>query len=758
MYKNLLVSVVIPCFNEELGIAKVLSQIPAFVDEAIVVNNNSTDNTASNARKYNAHIINVPRRGYGITLKAGIKAARGDVVITLDGDGTYPLGAIKKLVDLLREGNLDFVSGNRINKKYNNSYPLLHLVGNKFLSKVSSVLFNRNISDILSGMMCFRRKVFASFILNEEGMAFSEEIKIQALRNRNIKFAEYPIEFNYYARLGKTKLNLIKDGVGGLMFLLLARVNWQEVKEEYEEIDIKYHRHFISLVDSVEHKFKDFLVVLKRKFDSLTQHKAVSLFLYFCTIFYIFLISLLALNHNPNFEFDEQNTLNIAQQSFSSIVGVLSHEQNFPFYYFLLKSFFSLFGYSQQIAIFFNFSLWLISIIIFYKLLTKYVKKPYWVAFFTFLYTIIPNLVFYSFYIRMYQLINVCVLGILYLNARYIEERKTYLIIAQGFMIMLISLLHPISGIILIAVFIGNALTTHKKHLFIVSSFFLFSLFIYLFQLSQKLNGFTNFTRGTEYIENLRYFILDILPRVIFIKGSSFDSIISVFLLFLMCVFLINSLRRIKYFMLVTLITIFSLLIFYANKYITIQHLTVFTGPLALALFIGLYDLTRYRRFAAVLLSVIFIGFTTAFFYERVSTELSYKFICRSIASVKSGVFITDYYLVNQLVYCNKNDIKIIMWGGNKIIEISKFTKLNILVSQAEFGGLPMLSVNNRAIESSSVINYFDAMPKKPMDIYLYTKEQYLTSQELALIPQGYYFKELLYPSIFHFATKPPLK
>jgi glycosyltransferase involved in cell wall biosynthesis len=225
MYKNLLISVVIPCLNEEHGITKVLSQMPIFVDEVIVINNNSTDNTVINAQKYNARIINVAKKGYGKALKAGIKAAKGKVIITMDGDGTYSPKAIKNIIAFLVSNSLDFVSTNRLNREYKNYYPRVHLFGNKLLSLLVLVLFKRNISDILSGMMCFRSKIFPLLTLNEEDMSFSEEIKLEALTNSRIKFAQYPIEFSYHDRLGTTKLNLFKDGIKACAYLLNAKLN-----------------------------------------------------------------------------------------------------------------------------------------------------------------------------------------------------------------------------------------------------------------------------------------------------------------------------------------------------------------------------------------------------------------------------------------------------------------------------------------------------------------------------------------------------
>ncbi|MGA2263274.1 MAG: glycosyltransferase family 2 protein, partial [Acidobacteriota bacterium] len=94
MYRERRITVVIPCLNEEEGIAQVLSRMPAFVDEVIVVDNDSTDRTAEMARSFGAHVIHEKIRGYGRAYKTGLMRAQGDIIVTLDGDHSYPVDGI----------------------------------------------------------------------------------------------------------------------------------------------------------------------------------------------------------------------------------------------------------------------------------------------------------------------------------------------------------------------------------------------------------------------------------------------------------------------------------------------------------------------------------------------------------------------------------------------------------------------------------------------------------------------------------------
>src|SRR5262245_14314981 len=113
MHRGLSISVVIPCYNEEDGVRAVIGEMPACVDEVVVVDNNSTDRTAEVARSLGARVVHETRKGYGAAYKAGIPAAASDVVVTLDGDGSYPAEAIAALVDELVDRRLDFLSASR---------------------------------------------------------------------------------------------------------------------------------------------------------------------------------------------------------------------------------------------------------------------------------------------------------------------------------------------------------------------------------------------------------------------------------------------------------------------------------------------------------------------------------------------------------------------------------------------------------------------------------------------------------------------
>ena len=221
MYKSLRVTVVIPCLNEEEGIQEVLREVPSFVDEIIVVDNGSTDRTAAVAREMGARVVTEMNRGYGRAYKSGFAQATGDIIVTLDGDHSYPVDALSYLLEAFMHCRVGFLSASRLPVLTDSAMSLKHKIGNRILSLVMSLLFFRLVHDSQSGMWVFRRDALEKMNLTSDGMAFSEEIKIEAIKNSEIGFRE--IFISYSQRIGEKKLRPWRDGFHNLIFLLRKR-------------------------------------------------------------------------------------------------------------------------------------------------------------------------------------------------------------------------------------------------------------------------------------------------------------------------------------------------------------------------------------------------------------------------------------------------------------------------------------------------------------------------------------------------------
>jgi glycosyltransferase involved in cell wall biosynthesis len=221
MYKGQSITVIIPCLNEEQGIEQIMKRMPDFVDETIVVDNGSTDRTSEVAHRYGARVIREDVRGYGRAYKTGFGSAMGDLIITLDGDQSYPPDAISYLLEAFLHLDVDFLNTSRFPVRDPKAMSFMNKMGNLVLSLVMSILYFRWVRDSQSGMWVFRRSILKEMKLTSDGMAFSEEVKIEALKSNRVRFVEISIQ--YSSRLGETKLNLWKDGFYNLWFLVKKR-------------------------------------------------------------------------------------------------------------------------------------------------------------------------------------------------------------------------------------------------------------------------------------------------------------------------------------------------------------------------------------------------------------------------------------------------------------------------------------------------------------------------------------------------------
>ncbi len=214
------ISVVIPCYNEQDGVREVIGRMPPGIDEIVVVDNNCTDRTADVAAGLGARVVAERRPGYGAAYKAGLAAATSDVIVTMDGDGTYPPEEVPRLVETLVRDHADFLTASRFPLADPRAMQFSNKVGNWALTAAAAVLFFRAIRDSQSGMWVFRRAALQRMRLASDGMAFSEEIKLEALQ-RGLRFIEDHIP--YGERTGEVKLQKWRDGFENLAFLFRKR-------------------------------------------------------------------------------------------------------------------------------------------------------------------------------------------------------------------------------------------------------------------------------------------------------------------------------------------------------------------------------------------------------------------------------------------------------------------------------------------------------------------------------------------------------
>ena len=218
------VSVVIPCLNEAENIEECVRRSLAALEgagiagEVVVSDNGSDDGSAELAAAAGARVISEPRRGYGSAYLAGFAAARGDYIVMLDADMTYPFAEIPRFVEVLRDG-AQLVMGDRMdNIQPGAMHWVNRYIGNPLLSGTLNLFFHTGIRDAHCGMRGLRRDILPVLDLRTTGMEFASEMVIRASKEK-LDIREFPI--TYAPRGGETKLSRWRDGWRHLRFLLV---------------------------------------------------------------------------------------------------------------------------------------------------------------------------------------------------------------------------------------------------------------------------------------------------------------------------------------------------------------------------------------------------------------------------------------------------------------------------------------------------------------------------------------------------------
>lgn len=203
------VAVIIPCYNEEDAIEKVISDFKKITNATIYVyDNNSTDRTVEIAKSQGVIVRQEERQGKGNVVRRMFRDIEADFYILVDGDGTYDPAVAPIMLQLAIEKQCDLV--NCIRKATNSkTYRLGHVFGNKILTKSVNMIFGNYIQDMLSGYKVLSKRFVKSFPIQSNGFEIETEIAIHALQ---LRCPIGHVEGNYYERLGESKLKTFRDG------------------------------------------------------------------------------------------------------------------------------------------------------------------------------------------------------------------------------------------------------------------------------------------------------------------------------------------------------------------------------------------------------------------------------------------------------------------------------------------------------------------------------------------------------------------
>jgi glycosyltransferase involved in cell wall biosynthesis len=206
------IAVLVPCFNEEVAVAKVVKDFRAALPTAaiLVFDNNSTDNTAADARTAGAEVFREKRQGKGFVVSRMFTDVEADVYVLVDGDATYHAPSVRVMIERLLDDRLDMVVGNRVDRE-EAAYRAGHRTGNRLLTSFVAQVFGPTFNDMLSGYRVFSRRFVKSFPVLSGGFEIETELTIHALE-LGLPVAE--IDTPYYARPegSASKLSTWSDG------------------------------------------------------------------------------------------------------------------------------------------------------------------------------------------------------------------------------------------------------------------------------------------------------------------------------------------------------------------------------------------------------------------------------------------------------------------------------------------------------------------------------------------------------------------
>ena len=215
------VTVLLPAFNEEKAIGKVIQEIKGLsLDYGIlVVDNKSTNGTKAGATALGVNVLYEGEKGKGNAVRAGFKHIKTPYVVMIDSDFTYPAKHLPEVIRSLDNG-ADVVIGYR-NKRAKGSMSRMNIIGNWGLSMLASILYGVYVRDVCSGMWGFRRSVLSRYKLSSNGFTLEADLFANTIRGK-YKLVQIPIE--YRARLDDSVAKLsIKDGFKIASFLIKKR-------------------------------------------------------------------------------------------------------------------------------------------------------------------------------------------------------------------------------------------------------------------------------------------------------------------------------------------------------------------------------------------------------------------------------------------------------------------------------------------------------------------------------------------------------
>jgi glycosyltransferase involved in cell wall biosynthesis len=207
------VAVLVPCFNEEMTVAKVVSDFKAALpgSRIYVFDNRSTDRTAEIARSSGAIVIPSPRPGKGHVVRHMVTQVHSPMYVMVDGDDTYPAARAPALIEEFHTSSSDMVVGARVGDSEAGSFRRFHRFGNRLVARLISLLFRTKVTDVMSGYRVFSYEFAKSVPLLSGGFEIETEMTLHALAKGYV-IREVPVRYGKRTQGSESKLHTLSDG------------------------------------------------------------------------------------------------------------------------------------------------------------------------------------------------------------------------------------------------------------------------------------------------------------------------------------------------------------------------------------------------------------------------------------------------------------------------------------------------------------------------------------------------------------------
>lgn len=216
------ITVAMITMNEASSVAKVIKDIQAIVPQAeILIVDSSKDNTPIIAQACGARVIRqFPPRGYGLAMECALREAKGNVVVTMDCDNTYPAEQVPFFASLILDQGYDVVDGSRLSKKPK-YMPWLNYIANVGFAKFASILFFRRFTDLHSGMRAYRKSMLDQLTFQAKGAALPVELLLKPMQ---LGFKVYTVFIDYRERIGVSTMQPLSSAWWTLKRIVKARL------------------------------------------------------------------------------------------------------------------------------------------------------------------------------------------------------------------------------------------------------------------------------------------------------------------------------------------------------------------------------------------------------------------------------------------------------------------------------------------------------------------------------------------------------